>query len=275
MKILLLLGESPASASARSYGIALAQKTSAKITALTGIDLSYIEAGTPGAIGGASWKFWLEQRLVRQADDIAKRAKEIFEHECAGTKVSYEFLSFEGDSLGTIQEAAETHDLILTGYDTSFHGRAREDLSKVISGLLFITPRPVIVCPEELFESNDILVSYDSSLPSIRSLQLFALFNTGRAGRVYVASIDADGEIAATRANRAVAYLNSNGYDAESAPIVSDKHVAEALRSEVLNKRIGTLVMGAYGHRGFRELLFGSTTTELVKSPPCPLFIYH
>jgi nucleotide-binding universal stress UspA family protein len=47
------------------------------------------------------------------------------------------------------------------------------------------------------------------------------------------------------------------------------------VRIEVADRKIGTLVMGAYGHRGFRERLFGSTTTQLVENPPCALFLYH
>ena len=35
------------------------------------------------------------------------------------------------------------------------------------------------------------------------------------------------------------------------------------------------LVMGAFGHRGFREILFGSCTRRLFKTAPLPLFIYH
>jgi nucleotide-binding universal stress UspA family protein len=35
------------------------------------------------------------------------------------------------------------------------------------------------------------------------------------------------------------------------------------------------LVMGAFGHRGFREILFGSCTRHLFNTAPLPLFIYH
>jgi nucleotide-binding universal stress UspA family protein len=33
--------------------------------------------------------------------------------------------------------------------------------------------------------------------------------------------------------------------------------------------------MGAYGHRGFRQFLFGSTTSTLIEKPPCAFFLYH
>jgi len=35
------------------------------------------------------------------------------------------------------------------------------------------------------------------------------------------------------------------------------------------------LVMGAFGHRGVREILFGSCTRRLFEGAPLPLFIYH
>jgi nucleotide-binding universal stress UspA family protein len=44
-------------------------------------------------------------------------------------------------------------------------------------------------------------------------------------------------------------------------------------RCEELEARM--LVMGAYGHRGWRDFLFGSTTSHLLESASLPLFIHH
>lgn len=77
------------------------------------------------------------------------------------------------------------------------------------------------------------------------------------------------------RANAAANYLRSHGYDVEEIPVASRVHPAEVPAIEAADRKIGTLVMGAYGHRGVRELLFGSTMSKLVESPPCALFVYH
>jgi len=90
-----------------------------------------------------------------------------------------------------------------------------------------------------------------------------------------VTSIDAEQEPAARRASRAASYLRIHGYQAEANPIASRVHPAEVLRIEIADRKIATLVMGAYGHRGFRELLFGSTSNALLENPPCTLFVYH
>lgn len=172
--------------------------------------------------------------------------------------------------------AAETRDLIVTGHDTAFHGNMREkQLPEMISQLLLTTPRPVIVCPGELPSGDEILIAYDGSLPSMRAIQLFVLLGIGRDKRIHVTSVNSSQELAARRTSDATGHLRNHGYQVEANPIASDVHPSEVLRIEIADRKIGTLAMRAYCHRGLREFLFGSTTTALVEDPRCALFIYH
>jgi len=148
-------------------------------------------------------------------------------------------------------------------------------LSEVIAKLLLVTPRPVIICADEISAADEMLIAYDGSVPAMRAVKIFALLGVGRGKRICVTSIDASQELAARRTAGAAGYLRGHGYDVEANPIASHVHPAEVLRVEVADRKIGTLVMGAYGHRGFREFLFGSTTSNLVENPPCALFVYH
>lgn len=145
----------------------------------------------------------------------------------------------------------------------------------MLTKLLLMTPRPVIVCPDELPTAEEILIAYDGSMPAMRAIQIFALLGVTQGRRTHVTSIDANQELAARRTNSAATYLRAHGYEVEATPIASRVHPAEVLSIEIANRKIGTLVMGAYGHRGFQEFLFGSTTNTLVENPPCALFVYH
>lgn len=275
MDILLLLGETTSSVSARAYAEALAQKTGAQLAGLAGIDLSFIEARMPGAIGGTAYKVRLEEQLRKQADDVRQRVRDAYERECAAHNVAFEWLSFEGDPIKTIKMAAETRDLIITGYDTAFHGNIGDQLPEMISTLLLMTPRPLIFCPDALPSGDDIMVAYDGSLPCMRAIQLFALLRLWQESRIHVTSIDTNRELAETRTALAAIYLRKHGYHVEENPIGSAVHPSQVLRTEIADRKIGTIVMGAYGHRGLREFLFGSTTTSLVEEPASALFIYH
>ncbi len=274
-RILVLLGETPSSASARQYAFRLAQRAEAEGAGLAGIDLSYIEAPMPGAIGTTAYKVRLEEQLKKQADDIRHRLHEVFELECRAHGVPFEWLSFEGDPIETLCLATETRDLVITGHDTTFRGNAHEPLSEILAKLLLMTPRPVIICPDDISTADEILIAYDGSVPAMRAVQLFTLLGVGQGKRIHVTSIDASQELAARRTGGAAGYLRSHGYEIEANPIASRVHPAEVLSIEIADRKIGTLVMGAYGHRGFREFLFGSTTSTLVENPPCALFVYH
>ncbi len=274
-RILTLLGETPSSSVARTLSYRLAHETGARIAGLAGIDLADIEAPEAVPPGGMAFKVELERELKKQAGEARRRLCALYDADCKSEGLPFECLSFEGDPVSILQLASETRDLIVTGHDTAFYGKMREALPAMLAWLLQNTPRPVIVCPDMLPAGDDILIAYDGSLPAMRSVQLFALLGIGAGKRIHAVSIDPDQELAVRRSNAAALYLRSHGYLVEVIPIVSESHPAEILDGEIARLHAGTLVMGAYGHRGWREFLFGSTTAALVEEPRCALFIYR
>ncbi len=274
-RILILLGETPSSISARHYALAMARSAEAELAGMTGLDLPYIEAVMPGRVGASAYGARLQGTLRQQAQDIGREAREQFDGECRAHAVPFEIMSFEGDPIEALCAAAELSDLVVTGHDTAFRGKVHEQLSDMLSKLLLITPRPIVICPDKLSGSDDVLVAYDGSLSAMRAVQMFALLALRRDRFVQVVSIQSDTELAAQRTARAVNYLRRHGYQVEGSSIASRLRPAEVLQSEIRGRNVGTVVMGAYGHRGFRERLFGSTTSTLVENPPCALFLYH
>lgn len=274
-RILVLLGETPSSLSARRHAVQRARHLGAEVTGLAGVDMPYIQAAMPGAIGASAYRARLEEELRKQAQEVQARLHSAFEQECREHGVACELLSFEGDPVEMLYLASEGHDLLVAGYDTTFRGDAGGRLSETLAKLLLATPRPLVICPDELPDADAILVSYDGSIPSMRSIQMFALLGMGRDRSISVISIDGDGADAQRKAASAAHYLRIHDYQAEARPVASRAHPSEILDAAVAEQKAGTLVMGAYGHRGFRELLFGSTTEALVENPPCALFLYH
>ncbi|MFN3659271.1 MAG: universal stress protein [Pseudolabrys sp.] len=274
-RILVLLGETAASDMARRYAFKLAQEANAELAGLAGVDLAAIEAPMPGALGAGAFKVRLEQQLRQQASDKRARLREVFERECRGHNVPFEWLSFDGDPLAALYLATETRDLVVTGHDTGFEGNVREALSPLLAKLLLTGPRPVIATGDTAGTGDDVLVAYDGSIPSMRAVQMFALLGLRAGQRLHVISIDPEQELAVRRVTAAAAYLRFHGYDVSSVPVTTKVAPAEVMAIEVSDRKIGTIVMGAYGHRGFREFLFGSTTVNLTEAPPCALFICH
>ncbi|MGQ3676184.1 universal stress protein [Xanthobacter sp. TB0139] len=281
-RLLVLLGESAPSVAARQYAFRLAGESDRmQLAGLAGIDLVSLHIPTLGRAGAAAIQARLEEDLRQQSEELRQRLHESYQRECTRHGVPFEWLTFEGDPDEALLLAAETRDLLITGHDITFEARVGQPLSEMLSRLLAATPRPVVVCGDDVPEDGGILVAYDGSLPAMRALQMFTLIGLGHGighangQSIRVLSIDASEEEAARRAEGAVSYLKLHGIEAEALPVASRADPTSVIRSEVERQKARTLVMGCYGRRGWRQMLFGSTTGKLVENPPCALFIYH
>jgi nucleotide-binding universal stress UspA family protein len=142
--------------------------------------------------------------------------------------------------------------------------------------LLRNPPRPVVAVPPTSLGGEDVLVAYDGSATAARALQ--AAVETGllSSGHVHVLSIDANDKVVASKtAQRAVEFLDFHGVSARSVPIHSGDSPSQLILDEALGRQVGLIVMGAYGHSGIAEWLFGSTTKHIIQHATVPLFLYH
>jgi nucleotide-binding universal stress UspA family protein len=71
----------------------------------------------------------------------------------------------------------------------------------------------------------------------------------------------------------AVAQLEGGGQSAELRFIdgTADKAIAGVVEADGMN----LLVMGAYGHSRIRNMIIGSTTTEMIRSCKVPVLLYR
>jgi nucleotide-binding universal stress UspA family protein len=274
-RILVLCDSTAASTAARRFAFRLARRTGADLTGLGGVDLSLVEVRMPGGIGMAAHKARLEEALRQEAIALRDRLRAEHEAECRQAGLAPDWLSFEGEGPERVASISEGHDLIVAGYDAGFGPHQAGTASDMIAEALGAVPRPVLICPEIETEGGDVLIAYDGSPPAMRALQLFALSGVGKGKPVSVLAVHREEAIASRLANGPVAYLRRHGHMAQGVPLVEEGRPDAAILREAGKRRPEMLVMGAYGHRGLKALLFGSTTKALIASPPCPLFIYH
>jgi nucleotide-binding universal stress UspA family protein len=145
-------------------------------------------------------------------------------------------------------------------------------------------PRPVLLVPEaESGQQHDasqapVLVAFDGSPASSRTVHMFALLGLG-AGRVaHVVTLDrSSASRAEETARRACALLRRHGAAETRAIGLGDREAgtpAETILGLAKALKPGMIVMGAYGTRGIQEI-FGSCTREVLNACPTPLFLHH
>jgi len=92
---------------------------------------------------------------------------------------------------------------------------------------------------------------------------------------LHLASVGADPASCDTNLQQVQQYLSMHGLGGERHALATSEPPEDALLSAAARVGADLIVMGAYGHRGWREAILGSCTTGLLATSPVPLFIYH
>jgi nucleotide-binding universal stress UspA family protein len=270
--LLLALDRTGGSDAAKAMALALAQKHGASVRGVAVVDAELIAPPEPTPVGGGAYKQHKDAVIierVRAADALIAQA---FGAECAAAGVDGKAEVVQGEALAMLNAASAAHDVVLIGNDATF---GAESATPLIGGLLRDNPRPLIVVPTGLATDARTLIAYDGSTPTLRALQLFCALRLRVESEVVVACLNENGRVAAALAEAGASFLNARGYKATTRPIIGDGDPAPVLIDAAKDAGAGLIVAGAYGQRGWREWLLGSTTEHLLAASPVPLFIHH
>lgn len=273
-RLLIALDATPAAREAESLALRLALAHSAALKGLAIVDPEILIPIEPMPIGGDTYKMHKDAVLIDRARAAASALAQAFSDECRTAHVEAEASAIQGPALATLIGACAPHDVVILGNDTSFGGDAKAP-SPLIAGLLNNNPRPLIVSPAHEAPGPATLIAYDASVPAMRALQLFAALGLRKANEAVVVSIGADAAAAKTMAEEGETFLRERGYKAVARPLAGGKNPIDTLIAAAKSANAGMIVAGAYGHRGWREWLLGTTTEALVAQSPVPLFIHH
>ncbi len=273
--VLVAIDGTDAALSGMALARRLAQRHGAKLTGLAVVDVPFITAPEATPIGGSYYKAHKDADLVKRADEQARTMLAVFDADCRRDGVASTALEREGDPYEHLLGLVDVHDLVVIGRDTSFHSVASDAITATVARLLKENPRPIVVTPPAANDSDVTMIAYDGSLPSMRALQMLALLGIALSGQTHIVTVRADEREASAIAQRAQAYLQLYGIASEMHPIGAANHASDILIERARALKAGLLAMGAFGHRGLREMLLGSATSRLLDATPTALFVHH
>ncbi len=179
------------------------------------------------------------------------------------------FVSSVGFSSTSVIDSARAADLIIAAQsDNSLLSESRAD----IENFLFESGRPILLVPQFLKEPKPIrrvLLAWNGSreaaratfdaMPFLKSAEFVEVFSVNPPETPNQTPEVAGAEIAATLSRHGVkAELSTHGDTGLDASAAIENRLAES--------NIDLLVMGAYGHSRWREMLFGGVTRTLLES---------
>ena len=149
------------------------------------------------------------------------------------------------------------------------------------NAVVLASGRPVLAIPYIGIQGaigETVLIALDRSRESARAVA-DALPLLARARRVVVLAVTAAAEetLGDTQARaEAVAHLRGHGIEAEVHHLdVPDIGIGELLLSQAADFGADLIVMGAYGHARFQELVLGGVTRTMLEAMTVPVLMSH
>jgi len=271
------IDDSPSSRQAEAMAIGLARTTKASIEAIAVIDTPWIDRPQAVGIGGTSYHAAAEEHILRAARERAAQLAGAFATSATGAGVAHATRVVEGDPVSALADEPTLADMIVMGREASFWGEKGDEISPAAEHVLRRGTRPVLVAPSRAVGGDAILCAFDGSSAAERSLHMLALLGLGNGRKVGVISIGEDRQLAEQRAEAAAQLLRAHGVgDVTARGIASKSDPAEVITQESKTIGAGIVAMGAFGHAGLREILFGSCTRSLLHdASPFALFVHH
>jgi nucleotide-binding universal stress UspA family protein len=179
----------------------------------------------------------------------------------------------EGQMSDVVRMRASVYDAVIFAHPV---GKAHADWRPSVEAALFSAGRPALIAPSTDVETvgETVLVGWNRSAQSARAMIGAMPFLT-RASRVVIFSI-ATGAKEGPSPQDAARLLSWHGVAAEVVEIPpEDGPVAETILAKGREVGADLVVIGAYSHSRFREIILGGVTQHVLRHAEVPVLMAH
>ena len=214
------------------------------------------------------------QHEAATRNDNAKAAYDAFVKRHPSVPAAWRHI--EGEFVHSTIDEARYSDLVVLGRAPS-----DSDLSvDAIANILVECGRPVLLVPDSVLATigGSIAVAWKETAEAARAVTA-AMPMLVEAKRVFVISVHEDASVPTEgfeAADRLAQQLKRHRVAAEARWLVSGgRPVAHAVLQCARESGCDLVVMGAYSHSRFRELIFGGFTRQVLQSCDLPVLLLH
>lgn len=282
-RILVALDLDPDTPVATRYAIKLGETFNASLTGLAIVDIEqiYSEVGG-GGIGTIYYADQLRQHMTEQSREKAGKLLESFQQMTQDSGVKHAGHMGEGVPYERIVEDMKYHDLLVIGRESHFFFNRPEKETKTVARLVKKGTAPTLIVMQGYQPVEKVLIACDGSAASARAVQWFVQLEPfGKDIRIDLIHICDTGDEAIADESKLLLRLNSDflkahGYK-EINQVLLDKNGSngDIIIDYIKENGMDLVVVGAHSYNAIKRVTFGSTTHDLVKGSPVPLFLSH
>ncbi|CAA7626730.1 universal stress protein [Magnetospirillum sp. UT-4] len=207
--------------------------------------------------------------------EAARKAKALFEGLEVADGVTKEWRNVEGAQLEMMSMHARYADLTLIGQADHSNGE-----KPLCDALIMAVGRPVMIVPRVgRFETvgERILVAWNASREATRAVHdAMPLLSKAKMVRVVAGEPEGGAVHGENPGADLSAHLQRHGVNVVWEHLNAEGiNVGETLLNRVADEGIDMMVMGAYGHSRFREMVLGGATRHLLNHMTVPVLMSH
>lgn len=252
-------------------GVALAQRHGAHLAMTYMTSPAHMPAEVTGRAASAAYIAEATAIAHEKAEHVL--AEILDEANAAGISWNWEVL--EGDQNKLLADRSHYADLVIV---CQGHGGVPEGHVGLHhpDDLLFMASCPVLVLPQRWTSDtigSRVLIAWKDTREAARALR-DSLPVLERADEIFVLTCDPahhrfEGGLAVA------SFLERHGLSVEQVSDVANNDVGDVILSYADDLRADLLVMGAYGHSRFREIILGGVTQHVLRNMTRPALMAH
>ncbi len=195
------------------------------------------------------------------------------ERALAAGAVAVDVRQRHGELVSTLAEQEQGVRLLVLGRRGASAEASGRDIGRHVERVVRALHKPILTVTDAFKPPQRVLIAFDGSSVTRRGVEMVAnsplfvglhvhVLMSGKAGAAAEAN---------QRLHTALTTLQASGLDATAAFVPGDAEsvIAQTIRTQ----GIDLLLMGAYAHSPMRSLMFGSKTTDLLRSATVPTLL--
>lgn len=276
-RILVALDPDSDTPVATRYAAEIARLHGSQVVGLAVVDTGQIEAaGRGGGVGSMYYAEKLKENLTEETRQKARELMQIFGAAMKETGVPFTVVVEEGVPFQRIVEDMKYHDLLVVGREPHFFYGHPDTKTKTLAKVVKETSAPTLVFGDTYHPIERVLVAYDGSAASARTVQFFAhLQPFGTGVELEIINVHSGNEHESRLLVKLMAsYLELHEFEVRQTSVRGDD-TAELISDYAEQSAADIVVAGAHAVSMIKRMAFGSTTSRLLTDCPRPLFLHH
>ncbi len=171
----------------------------------------------------------------------------------------------------TLMEQEQDVRLFVVGRRGESATQTNRDLGRHVERIVRNLHKPVLTITEEFTQPRRVMIAFDGGIVTREGVKMVAKSPLFKGLPVHLLMSGKERADAAKQLQWARKTLESAGFETSTAHTPGDAEtvIAKAVQDEAIDM----LIMGAYSHSPLRSLLFGSKTSDLLRSTKIPTLL--